>query len=109
PRARILRAMRRNPRLRIVQRVDGAAQDYGRGPAADTVQLAVSRLSDLTVFQSEYARKATLERFRVIAHDGPVIYNPVDLMRFTPEGERLPLAVTPRVASVSWSTNPKKG
>jgi glycosyltransferase involved in cell wall biosynthesis len=109
PRRKILRAMRRNPDLRIVQRVDGAAQDYGRDPAVDQMQLAVSRLSDLTVFQSEYARTATLERFRVIAHDGPVIHNPVDLDCFRPDGERLPLTGSSRVASVSWSTNPKKG
>jgi glycosyltransferase involved in cell wall biosynthesis len=69
----------------------------------------VNRLADLTIFQSEYARRATRERFRVIEQDGPVIHNPVDVHAFSQEGGRLPLPEGRRVVSVSWSLNPKKG
>lgn len=109
----VWRGLRANPRARVVHRIDGAAQDYGRadGPRADAVQHEVNRLADLTVFQSRYCRHATREKFPVIVHDGPVIYNPVDVDQFTPVGERLPrfAARGPQVIAVTWSTNPKKG
>lgn len=109
PRREILKGLRWSASARVVHRIDGAAEDYGRDPEADRRQRRVNRLADLTIFQSEYARDTTRSRFRVIEQDGPVIHNPVDLVQFTPEGERRQLAEPRRVAAVSWSTNPKKG
>ncbi len=103
-------AKRRTPTLRVVQRVDGAARDYGRTDDADDRQARVNILADLTIFQSEYSRHSVREKFKVVAQDGPVIYNPADLERFRPDGPRRDLPPSAvRVASVSWSTNRKKG
>ena len=109
PRRRILKAIRRNPRVRIVQRIDGAAQDYGRDPEADRIQHEVNLLSDLTIFQSDYCRYSTREKFPVITQDGPVIHNPVDINLFTPTGERRSFPQDTLVAAVTWSQNPMKG
>ena len=105
----ILRAVRHNPHIRIVQRIDGSASDYGRVGDADQRQHEVNRLADLTVFQSEYCRWSTREKFPVILQDGPVIHNPVDLRQFTPDGPRMDWAEGTRIVAVSWSTNPRKG
>lgn len=108
-RREILRAIRRNPELRVVQRIDGAAQDYGRHPEADWRQRAVNKLADLTIFQSEYCRYSTREKFPVIGQDGPVIHNPVDLALFTPKGAQRKFPQEVLVAAVTWSQNPRKG
>jgi glycosyltransferase involved in cell wall biosynthesis len=107
--AQIAAALRANPRLCIVQRIDGAAQDYGRDPEADRRQAAVNRFADLTIFQSEYCRYSTRQKFPVIAQDGPVIHNPVDLQTFNPAGPKQPMPAGLNLAAVSWSTNPRKG
>ncbi len=100
-------AKRAHPTLRVLHRIDGSARDYGRDTAADLRQALVNLLADVTVFQSAYGREVT--RRRIIGQDGPVIHNPVDGDRFRPDGERLALAGTVRVAHVAFSTNPKKG
>lgn len=109
PRHDILRAVRRNPRVCIVQRIDGAAADYGRKDNSDRSQSAVNRIADLTIFQSRYCRHSTREKFSVIGQDGPVIHNPVDVELFRPDGPRRDLLGAIRVACVTWSTNPLKG
>jgi glycosyltransferase involved in cell wall biosynthesis len=109
PATSIAAALRANPRLCIVQRIDGAAQDYGRDPEADHRQAAVNRFADLTIFQSEYCRYSTRQKFPVIAQDGPVIHNPVDLSLFNPLGSKQPMPAGLNLAAVSWSTNPRKG
>ncbi|MEX2160728.1 MAG: glycosyltransferase family 4 protein [Anaerolineales bacterium] len=109
PYRNIMQAIRRNPSVRIVQRIDGAAQNYGRDAEADLRQGRVNRIADLTIFQSEYARYSTRELFPVISQDGPVIHNPVDLKMFSPEGDRQEFHGKTRVACVTWSTNPYKG
>jgi glycosyltransferase involved in cell wall biosynthesis len=106
-REQILAAMRVSPDLRLVQRIDGAAADYGRAGDADGRQAAVNRLADLTVFQSAYCRFSTREKFPVIGRDGPIIPNPVDLTLFRPGAQ--PPGAVPRIACVTWSTNPMKG
>lgn len=107
----IIRAAWHRPDVTVVHRIDGAAQDYGREPTADRVQARVNRLADVTIFQSAYCRYSTRVKFPVIAHDGPVIHNPVDTSVFAPEGPRasFPNGLGPRVAAVTWSTNPRKG
>jgi glycosyltransferase involved in cell wall biosynthesis len=109
PLATVLRGLRHNPDARLVQRVDGVAADYGRSGNADRRQAAVNLLADVTIFQSEYSRWAARTAYRVIRRDGPVIFNPVDVDRFRPDGDRLPLPGSIRVACVSWSTNARKG
>jgi len=108
-RLQILHAIRHNLEVRIVQRIDGAAQDYGRSGKADVRQHRVNLLADLTIFQSHYCRYSTREKFPVIVQDGPVIHNPVDVELFCPEGPRLSFPQSVRVACVTWSTNPLKG
>lgn len=106
----ILEAIRRNPAVRIVHRVDGSSQDYGRGSKGDRKQSRVNRFADLTIFQSVYCRHSTREKFPVIASDGPVIHNPVDVERFSPDGEQPDLPGSDvRLVYVTFSTNPMKG
>lgn len=105
----VLRAKRGHPSGRVLHRIDGSAQDYGRDAASDTRQGLVNTLADVSVFQSAYGRDATRVRYRVIGQDGPVIHNPVDTQRFTPEGPREDLPGRVRVIHVAWSTNPRKG
>lgn len=111
PFATIVRATWRRPDVTVVQRIDGAAQDYGRDPRADRAQARVNRVADLTIFQSRYCRHSTREKFPVISHDGPIVHNPVDLETFRPDGPRatLPPWNGPRIAAITWSTNPRKG
>lgn len=105
----ILNAIRHNPKVRVVQRIDGAAQNYGRDAEADERQAKVNRFADLTIFQSQYARFSTREKFAIIGQDGPIIYNPVDVEIFRPEGPVRELPGNTRIACVTWSTNPYKG
>ena len=111
PWTRVLRAAWVRPDVTVVHRIDGAAQDYGRDPAADRAQERVNRVADITIFQSRYCRYSTREKFRVIGQDGPVIHNPVDVDLFRPDGPRaeLPPWDGPRIAAITWSTNPRKG
>jgi glycosyltransferase involved in cell wall biosynthesis len=109
PKVEILKGIRRNPFLIVVQRVDGAAQDYGRDIEADFRQHEINKLADLTIFQSEYTKYATREKFAVIEGNGPVIWNPVDINTFTPKGALIKPRKNRRVAVITWSTNPKKG
>jgi glycosyltransferase involved in cell wall biosynthesis len=105
----IAKCIQNNPDVRVVQRIDGVAQDYGRNGEADQRQGKVNTWADLTVFQSFYSRFASREKFPVIKHDGPVIHNPVDLENFNPAGSKRELPGALKVVCVSWSTNPKKG
>jgi len=104
-----LHAKRSHPAARLLHRVDGSALDYGREAIADLRQARVNLLADLTVFQSQYGKHATTRKYRVIRQDGPVIHNPVDVERFRPEGERVPLPGKVRVCAVTHSANPRKG
>ena len=109
PHSEILAAKRRLPQVRVVQRVDGSAEDYGRSRSDDVRQARINMLADVTIFQSEYGKFATTRKYRLMSREGPVIYNPVDVDVFTPDGpaESLPGAV--KVAHVTFSTNPRKG
>jgi glycosyltransferase involved in cell wall biosynthesis len=110
PPSTVARVKRSKPGVRVAHRIDGAATDYGSNPASDGVQARVNLLADVTIFQSEYSRYSTREKFQIVAHDGPVIYNPVDVAQFAPGGSRRELpAGSPLVACASWSVNPRKG
>jgi glycosyltransferase involved in cell wall biosynthesis len=108
PLATVARAKRACSTARVLHRIDGSAVDYGRDFVADVRQALVNTLADATVFQSAYGREATRRR-RVILQDGPVIHNPVDVERFRPDGERVPLDGRVRLVHVTASTNPRKG
>jgi glycosyltransferase involved in cell wall biosynthesis len=108
PDALVARAKRRRPELKVLHRIDGSAADYGRDPASDVRQALVDLLADATVFQSAYGREVTRRR-GIIACDGPVVHNAVDLDRFRPDGARLPLPGTVRLVHVAYSTNARKG
>lgn len=97
------------PRIKVVQRVDGSARDYGRFGDADERQARVNMLTDLTIFQSHYSKYSTMEKFKVISQDGLIIYNPVDTNLFSPGGEKLSFPYRVKVCHVTFSTNPKKG
>lgn len=97
------------PSLRVVQRIDGAGQDYGRADDCDARQARVSLYSDLSIFQSDYSLASTTEKFRVISTPGLVIPNPVDLALFNPEGPAMDLPGRLRVAVASFSLNRLKG
>jgi glycosyltransferase involved in cell wall biosynthesis len=109
PYALVRRAKKRLQRLRVVQRVDGSARDYGGTDGADACQARVNTLADLTIFQSQYGKKAITEKFKIISMEGPVIYNPVDIQSFCPDGERIELPGRIKVCHVTFSTNPLKG
>ena len=104
----VFAAKRARPTLKVVQRLDGSARDYGRYGDGDDRQAQVNLLADLTVFQSHYARYGVRDKYRVIPQDGPVIYNPVDLDLFRP-ADSPPENPRPRVANAAFSMNPKKG
>jgi glycosyltransferase involved in cell wall biosynthesis len=113
PYRRLAALKRRRPGVTIAHRIDGAARDYGRDPLFDGRQCRANLAADVTIFQSAYSRFATTVKHRVIANDGPVIHNPVDVARFRPDGhvERVAFAnpERPAIACVSFSANPRKG
>jgi glycosyltransferase involved in cell wall biosynthesis len=105
----IAEVKRERPAIRVVHRVDGSAQDYGRRDDADHRQAQVNMLADATVFQSNYGKNSTREKFKVIQKDGPIIYNPVDIEMFNPLGEKSSLQGKMKVCNAAWSMNRKKG
>ncbi len=109
PYHKIKKAKRRNKNLKVVHRIDGSAQDYGRTGNADKIQSRVNTLADITIFQSNYGKYATTQKYPVIKNDGPVIYNPVDIKAFRPDGERLNFPNSVNICCATFSTNKKKG
>lgn len=105
----IKHAKRRLRKVKVVQRVDGSARDYGRTGDADERQARVNMLADLTIFQSCYSKYSTMEKFKVISQDGPIIYNAVDTNLFSPQGEKINFPYWVKVCHVTFSTNPRKG
>lgn len=110
PYATILKHKKRLPNLRVAHRIDGSAQDYGRYDGADWLQRDVNLLADVTIYQSQYSYDTTHTRYRLTRQSGPIIYNPVDTTRFSPNGAKFdwPAGIK-RLISVSWSSNPRKG
>ena len=94
---------------RVVHRVDGWGGFHNRidQTRTDSWQKSVMKTADLVIFQSDWARQVSPP----YAKNHTVIHNPVDLEMFSPDGPKaeLPEWSGPRVAVVSWSTNPNKG
>ena len=102
------RGARRGPIL--VHRLDGVAELVrGRKTRADEIQPAVNRLTDHTIFQTEYCRTSFAEHCGVAPASWRVIKNAVDPQVFFPNpkapGDGGPL----RLVAASWSSNPRKG
>ncbi len=95
----------------LVHRVDGVPElARGHRTDADDIQPAVNRLTDCTVFQSEYCRTTFAEHCGYSPAHSTVIHNGVDPRLFYPSDEVRPAngAALCLVAS-SWSPNPRKG
>lgn len=94
----------------LIHRVDGVPELVrGRRTIADDVQLAVNRLTDHTVFQSEFCKSTFATHCGVSPASSRVILNGVDPTVFFADAantwERGPI----RLAAASWSSNPRKG
>ena len=98
-----------NPETKIIHRIDGSHRDYGGRLLNDHKQAISNLYADLTIFQSLYSRFATRTKYRVIANDGPIIYNPVDIEIFKPSDKPFNSYDPIKVCVVSFSTNPLKG
>jgi len=99
------------PTMRVIHRIDGVAQDYGRYDGVDWLQRDVNTLADQTIFQSHYSYDTTRTKYKLIHQEGPIIFNPVDVERFSPIGNQydLPKKTKPRILTISWSKNRNKG
>ena len=104
----IRRAKKKNSKLKVLHRIDGSAQDYGRRDDADKKQSQVNTLADVTIFQSNYGKYATMQKYPVIKNDGVVIYNPVDIDTFSPLGERVDFPYKIKICCATFSTNKKR-
>jgi glycosyltransferase involved in cell wall biosynthesis len=105
--ARIVKRVKKaRPEIRVVHRVDGSGQDYGRSDDADIRQARVNQWADLTIFQSHYSRFSTMQKYKIITLDGPVIYNPVNVERFRPSENKFSLFTA---CNAAFSPNRKKG
>jgi len=95
---------------RMVHRVDGPIGVYrGFDDGTDRRIAEINALADATILQSRYS----LEKHRELGielRNPVVIHNSVDPTIFYPPRERTPLAGRRlRVATTSWSDNPRKG
>lgn len=94
----------------VVHRLDGVAELIrGRKTRADEVQPAVNRLTDHTIFQTEYCRTSFAEHCRVAPASWRVIKNAVDPQVFFPSPDPPEDDGQLRLVAVSWSSNPLKG
>ena len=103
-----LRRARRGPVL--LHRVDGVPELVrGKRTVADEVQPAVDRLTDHTIFQTEYCRESFVQHCGISPASWSVINNAVDPTLFYPgDGSEEPNG-TIRLVAVSWSSNIRKG
>ena len=94
----------------LIHRLDGVAElARGRRTKADQTQPAVNRLTDHTVFQTEYCRSSFAEHCGVVPKSWRVIKNAVDPEVFFPNSDSPNRDGQFRLVAVSWSSNPLKG
>ena len=94
----------------LIHRLDGVAELIrGRRTKADEVQPAVNRLTDHTIFQTEYCRTSFAEHCGVVPASWRVIKNAVDPEVFFPSPDPPQKAGPLRLVAASWSSNPIKG
>ena len=103
-----MRRVRKGPVL--IHRVDGVAELVrGRKTRADEVQPKVNRLTDHTIFQTEYCKTSFGEHCGVVPDSWRVIKNAADPQIFFPGRESSSREECLRLVAVSWSSNPRKG
>ena len=103
-----MKRQRRGPAL--VHRVDGVPELVrGRRTKADEVQPAVNRLTDYTIFQSEYCKTSFAEQCGFSPAHSTVIHNAVDPSLFYPRDARPANGAPLRLVAASWSSNRRKG
>ena len=94
----------------LIHRLDGVAELIrGRKTKADEVQPAVNRLTDHTIFQTEYCRNSFAEHCGILPASWRVINNAVDPQVFFPNLDPPKQDDPFRLVAVSWSSNPLKG
>ena len=103
-----LRRARRGPVL--IHRVDGVPELVrGKRTAADEVQPAVDRLTDHTIFQTQYCRDSFVQHCGISPANWRIINNAVDPALFYPDANVDAPDGTLRLVAVSWSANIRKG
>ena len=99
---------RRGPAL--IHRLDGVAELVrGRKTRADDIQPVVNRLTDHTIFQTEYCKVSFAEHSGVVPASWRIINNAVEPRVFFPSTEPSKSDGKLRLVAVSWSPNPGKG
>ena len=94
----------------LVHRVDGVAELVrGHRTTADEIQPAVNRLTDHTVFQSEYCRTSFAEHCGIVPSSSSVVINGTDPRLFFPDTDIHWGGGPLRLVAASWSPNPRKG
>ena len=94
----------------LVHRLDGVAElARGHRTDADDIQPAVNRLTDYTIFQSEYCRDSFSEHCGISPASSRVITNGTDPNLFFPDPEVAWDGGPLRLVAASWSSNPRKG
>ena len=94
----------------LLHRVDGVPELVrGKKTMADDIQLAVNRLTDHTIFQSEYCRTSFAEHCGITPASSQIIHNGVDPKVFFPDPKIVWDGGPLRLIAVSWSSNPRKG
>ncbi len=103
-----LRRVRKGPVL--IHRVDGVPELVrGHKGRADEIQTAVDRLTDHTVFQTEYCRTSFTQHCGIDPASWRTINNVVDPGIFFPDMAVDAPVGTLRLVAVSWSPNRRKG
>ena len=103
-----LRRPRRGPVL--IHRVDGVPELVrGKRTIGDEIQPAVDRLTDHTIFQTEYCRDSFVQHCGITPASWRVINNAVDPTLFYPDPGADGPNGTLRLVAVSWSSNIRKG
>ena len=103
-----LRRKRTGPVL--IHRVDGVPELVrGKRTVADGIQSGVDRLTDYTIFQTDYCRASFAEHCGPSPANWNVINNAVDPTLFHPNLYNPYQIGTLRLVAVSWSPNRRKG
>ncbi len=94
----------------LVHRLDGVAEvARGRRTAADDIQPAVNRLTDYTIFQSDYCRTIFADHCGIYPSNSQVVLNGTDPNLFYPDLGQDWVGGPFRMVAASWSPNPRKG
>ena len=95
------------PLIHRIDRVPELAR--GHRTSADDIQPAVNRLTDHTIFQTDYCRSIFAEHCGVTPSSWRVIGNAVDPKLFFPNRDGAWKGGPLRLFAASWSSNPRKG